>query len=211
MKRTFSVVVALFMLLMLPVVSFSAAPRPYISGQLGVAFLADSDLSIPSEDVTATLEFDPGLAASFAGGANFGMFRVEGEIGYQQNDVDKISLCIEGYCGSGNASGDFSTLSFLGNFYFDFVNSSPVTPYITAGLGIARVEMNDMVIEGEHVGGNDDTVFAYQFGVGLAFAINKNMAIDLKYRYFATAEPDFDGVEAEFASHNVYCGFRYTF
>ena len=211
MKKTLSVFVALFMLLMLPVVSFSAAPRPYISGQLGVAFLADSDLSIPSEDVTATLEFDPGLATSFAGGVNFGMFRVEGEIGYQQNDVDKFSACYGGDCGSAKASGDVSVLSMLGNFYVDFVNSSPVTPFITAGLGIARVEINDLSTVGEYIGGSDDTVFAYQFGVGLAFAINKNMAIDLKYRYFATADPDFDGVEGEFASHNVYCGFRYTF
>ena len=212
MKNTFSVIVALFMLLMLPVVSFSAAPRPYVSGQLGVAFLTDSDLSFyESSALTGTLEFDPGLAISVAGGANFGMFRVEGEIGYQQNDVDKMSACLGGSCGAANASGEASALSILGNVYFDFVNSSPVTPYITAGLGIAKVEIDDLAAAGAYGGSEDDTVFAYQFGVGLAFAINKNMAIDLKYRYFATDDLDLDGVEAEFASHNVYCGFRYTF
>jgi len=49
------------------------------------------------------------------------------------------------------------------------------------------------------------------FGGDFAFAINKNMAIDLKCRYFVTADQDFGRVETEFASHNVYCGFRYTF
>ena len=205
MKKTFSVVVALFMLLMLPVVSFSAAPRPYISGQIGIAFLTDSDLS--ASDGSGTIEFDPGFATSFAGGVNFGMFRVEGEIGYQVNDFDKASICSGGYCVSGNASsGDASALSMLGNFYIDFVNNTPFTPFITAGMGVARIGLND--IDGHDY---DDTVFAYQVGVGVAFAINKNMNIDLKYRYFATTDPDFEGIEAEFASHNVYCGFRYTF
>ena len=35
MKKTFSAIVSLFMLLMLPGVSLSATPGPYVSGQLG--------------------------------------------------------------------------------------------------------------------------------------------------------------------------------
>ncbi len=204
MKKTFSVVVALFMLLMLPVVSFSAAPRPYISGQLGMSFLTDSDYTEPYD--YGTMEFDPGFATSFAGGANFGMFRVEGEIGYQYNEMDKASVCVGSSCATFNQNNsDMSALSFLANGYFDFVNSSPVTPYVTAGIGVARVglEIEDVSLE--------DTVFAYQIGVGVAFAINKNMNIDLKYRYFATEDPKDAQSEWEFASHNVYCGFRYTF
>ena len=204
MKKTFSVVVALFMLLMLPVVSFSAAPRPYVSGQLGMSFLTDSDYKETYD--YGTMEFDPGFATSFAGGANFGMFRVEGEIGYQYNEMDKGSVCAGGSCVTFKQNNsDMSALSFLANGYFDFVNNSPVTPYITAGIGVARVglEIEDVSL--------DDTVFAYQIGVGVAFAINKNMNIDLKYRYFATEDPKDDQGEWEFASHNVYCGFRYTF
>ncbi|MEN6487399.1 MAG: outer membrane beta-barrel protein [Smithella sp.] len=205
MKKTFAGVVGLFMLLMLPVVSFSAAPGPYITGNMGMSFLTDSDMSDPYG--TVTLEFDPGFATSFAGGYNFGMFRVEGEIGYQINDIDKVSA--GGY--SANASGDVTALSLMANGYFDFVNKTPFTPYITAGIGMARLDVNDFAIRRVWIGDSDDTVFAYQFGAGIAYAINKNFSIDLRYRYFATSDPDFDGVDSEFASHNVYLGLRYSF
>ena len=215
MKKTLSVVVGLLMLLMLPVVSFSAAPRPYVSGNLGVAFLKDSDLKEPGY-YTETLDFDAGFATTFAGGVNFGMFRVEGEIGYQINEIDRVTG--GGY--SYNANADAYCLSFLANGYIDFVNRSPFTPYISAGIGIANVgvESDDdyYYCDGYYCYDSDyydddDTVFAYQLGAGVAYAINKNMTLDLKYRFFATEDPNLYRSEAEFKSHNIYFGFRYTF
>ncbi|HOX16422.1 MAG TPA: outer membrane beta-barrel protein [Smithellaceae bacterium] len=211
MKKTFSVVIGLFILLILPAVSFSAAPRPYISGQLGVAFLSDSDFTEPGY-YTETLDFDPGFATTFAGGVNFGMFRVEGEIGYQTNEIDRVRG--GGY--SYNANADLYCLSFLANGYIDFVNKSPFTPYISAGIGIANVGVKSDYYYDHHNDryyyyDDDDTVFAYQVGAGVAYSINKNMILDLKYRFFATEDPNLYGSKAEFKSHNIYFGFRYTF
>jgi opacity protein-like surface antigen len=209
MKKYFSVMVGLLMLLSLPSVSFAYfnAPGPYFSGQLGMATMTNSDLS--DGETTATLTFEPGFASALAGGFNFGMFRIEGEWGYQKNEIDKI----KGYDYNNNeyysekiSSGDMAVYSFLGNIYLDFVNPSPVTPYLTAGMGMARVELNDFFHDNY-----DDSVLAYQVGAGLAFQINPHFTIDLKYRYFATEKPDFDGIEANLASHNVYCGFRVNF
>ena len=209
MKKFFSLVICFFVFLIVPVVSFSASPGPYVSAQAGMGFLMDSDISDPSG--TGTLEFDPGFATGIAGGYNFGMFRVEGEIGYQINDIDRISACSGGSCGSASASGDVTALSFLANAYFDFVNKTPFTPYITAGIGVARLDIDDFAVLGYRIGDSDDTVFAYQVGAGVAYAINKNFSIDLKYRFFGTSDPDFDGVDAEFNSHNIYLGLRYNF
>ena len=209
MKKTFLVVVVLLMLFMLPAASFSAAPRPYISGQLGVAFLADSDVTEPgyyTETLEYEYDFDPGFATTFAGGVNFGMFRVEGEIGYQTNEIDRVNADI--YC-----------LSFLANGYIDFVNTSRFTPYISAGIGIANVGVesdyydyyyDDYYHDSDYYE-DDDTVFAYQVGAGVAYAINKNMTLDLKYRFFATEDPNLYRSKVEFKSHNIYFGFRYTF
>jgi opacity protein-like surface antigen len=205
MKKTFSVVVGLFMLLMLPLASFSAGPGPYINANLGMSFLMDSDFSEPG--ATGTIEFDTGFATSFAAGYNFGMFRVEGEIGYQFNDIDQATVNSGGRSVSGSVSeGDMTAFSLMANGYFDFVNTTPFTPFISAGLGVATLEINDL-------GGfdSDDTVFAYQFGVGVGYAINQNFNIDLTYRYFATEDPDFGVSEAEFASNNLYLGLRYNF
>jgi opacity protein-like surface antigen len=202
------------MLVMLQGVSFgdttsTTIKGPYISSQLGAAILTDSDLTAP--EGTGTIEFKPGYAVGLAGGYNFGMFRLEGEIGYQINDIDKVSACSGGYCGSGNASGNVTALSGLANVYIDFVNSSPVTPYISGGIGVARIDINDFKIEGTLIGDADDTVFAWQVGAGVAFAINQHFTIDLKYRYFATADLEFTDTKYTVASHNIYFGFRYNF
>ena len=202
MKKTFSVIIGLFVLLMLPGVSLSATPGPYVSSQLGVTFLTDSNYSEMVD--YGTIEFKPGFAVGIAGGYNFGMFRVEGEIGYQKNDMDTGSVCSGGTCVSGNiSSSDITALSFLVNGYFDFVNSSPFTPYITGGIGMANLDYKITNWS------DSDTVFAYQVGAGVAFTINKHFTIDLKYRYFATEDPE--TTISTFASHNVYLGFRYNF
>lgn len=119
------------------------------------------------------------------------MFRAEGEIGYQKNDFDKVT----GFGITLNASGDVSCLSFLANGYIDFHNSTPFTPFISAGIGVANIDANDFRIGGFLIGSEDDTVFAYQMGAGVGYAVNKNITIDLKYRYFATEDPDFEGIK----------------
>lgn len=172
----------------------AAAQGPYMSVNMGMGFLEDSDLS---GSKTGTLEYDPGFAATLAGGYNFGMFRAEGEFGYQMNDVDTYS--------GGSGNGDVAAYSFLVNGYVDFVNKTAFTPYLTIGLGMAQVECNDFLNDA------DDTVFAYQVGAGVGYAITEKITVDLKYRYFGTDDPEFDGVESEFASHNVYLGLRYNF
>jgi opacity protein-like surface antigen len=201
MKKTFSVIIGLFMLLMLPGISLSAIPGPYVSGQLGVTFLNASNYSETVKD--GTIEFKPGYAVGIAGGYNFGMFRVEGEIGYQKNDMDTASSCSGGTCVSGNISSDIKALSFLINGYFDFVNSSPFTPYISGGIGMANLDYK--IINWSDF----DSVFAYQVGAGIAYAINQHFIIDLKYRFFSTEE--LETTISTFQSHNVYLGVRYNF
>jgi len=203
-KKTFTFIFSCFTLLLLSSVAFGA-PGKYVSGNLGIGFLTDSDISDPSGTVTA--EFDLGYALGVAAGYNFGTFRVEGELGYQKNDFDKVSLGAL----SGNASGDVTSTSFLLNGYYDFVNSSPFTPYISAGIGFTKLEANDFAVLGTPVGDADDKVLAYQLGVGVGYAINEKVTIDLKYRYFAAYDPEFDGTEYEYESHNIFLGLRYNF
>jgi opacity protein-like surface antigen len=237
-KKIFAVVVGLFMLLLLPGVSVcSNAPEtasgdgvtkqkpakdvkaskakkvvvskaknfqkgPYVSGQFGITFLPDSD-DIPR----VTLEFQPGHAIGMAAGYKYGKLRVEGEIGYRINDLDKsIVLGRER-----SASGDMTGRSFLVNGYYDFINKTAFTPYITAGIGVAKLESNDLTIAGRHIGNSDDTVFAYQVGAGVGYAINKKYTIDLKYRFSSATDPEFRGIKAHVASNNIYFGLRYNF
>jgi opacity protein-like surface antigen len=182
----------------------------YVSGNIGFAVASDSDLTdstVPG--ITVNTEFDTGLAFGAALGYDFNRFRVEGEISYQKNDIDKISA--QGVIL--DATGDAVALSFLINGYYDFINSSAFTPYISAGLGFAQVEFNDLDINSLGFSGSndEDTVFAYQIGIGVGYAVTEKVTIDVKYRYFGAENSEYNTTEAEFASNNFLFGVRFNF
>jgi opacity protein-like surface antigen len=210
MKKTIFVIAGCTMLLSISSLAYSAE-GPYVSGNLGVAMLNDSDVTDSTEPgMTVDIESDAGLALGVAVGYGFANnTRIEGEISYQKNDLDKGSVW-----GFDTAlTGDTSSLALLLNGYYDFKNTSPFTPFITGGIGMAKVEVNDMNVSGyDSYGENDDdTVFAYQFGAGVSYAVNEKVNIDVKYRYFGTSDPEFDSVDAEYSSHNLYAGVRVAF
>lgn len=190
--------------------SVSGAEGFYASGNIGVAKAGDSDIidsTVPG--TTVDTEFDTGLAFGAALGYDFNKFRVEGEISYQQNEIDKIGSQGVIY----DATGDTTVLSFLMNGYYDFINSSAFTPFVSAGLGVAQVEFNNFNISrfGFSGSSDEDTVFAYQIGMGVGYAVTEKVTIDLKYRYFGTEDSEYDTIEAEFASHNFLFGIRVNF
>ena len=97
------------------------------------------------------------------------------------------------------------------NGYLDFENQTALTPYIGAGVGVAKVSANDISIGGVALSDEDDTVFAYQLGVGIGYSVTESLIIDLAYKYFATEDPDFEGTKAEYGSHNILFGVRINF
>ena len=80
-----------------------------------------------------------------------------------------------------------------------------------AGIGFAGVSAEDLAAAGVSVSSYDDTVFAYQFGVGVGYAVEESVTLDFGYRYFATSDPEFNGAEFEFESHNISFGVRIIF
>lgn len=150
-------------------------------------------------------------------GYKFGPTRLEGEIGYQKNDFDDVTVTVAGV-GSASLkgvgvpfSGDTEVTSFLMNGYYDFTNDSAFTTYVTAGLGLAKVE-GSMDLPSVGASASDsDTVFAYQIGAGVEYALNQTVSLDVRYRYFATSDPSFDTTDAEFDSHNLMLGAKVKF
>ena len=127
--------------------------------------------------------------------------------------------------------------SFFVNTYFDFHNSTSVTPYIGAGLGFARVawERHRTEVGGPLSSGQEfsaelkETNFAWNVGAGMAWTINDHLSLDLGYRYADfgnikeindTYIPDvpFMGSgglirvtqDIDLTSHEVLLGLRYT-
>lgn len=84
-----------------------------------------------------------------------------------------------------------STTTFL-NFYWDFHNATAFTPYVGAGLGMAFQYAGYDVKDGANKYFMDDryTTFAWNAGVGLAYAVNENLAVDLGYRFVGMSQHD---------------------
>ena len=195
--------------------AFFAAPAlaagPYVGGQAGAVFLSDSTVS-DSGGGSADIKFDTGYGVGVFGGYDYGTWRLEGEFTYRLNDNKEVT---DGGI-TDPIGGDTSSMALMLNAYYDFRMVSPTfVPYIGAGIGGARVatEVTDL---GVTVIDDSDIVFAYQLAAGVGFVVNKQVTIDLGYKYFATADPSFEftgggTLDGEYKSHNVFLGLRYSF
>ncbi len=192
----------IFLSVFLTVFSLQAVADVYYAGNMGVVAVSDSDLDDGAD--SGEMSFDDGFAATGAVGAMVGSHsRIELELGYRENDLDKLSVA-----GSDSVDrhGDLRAISLMGNIYYDFLTDSTFRPFVGIGLGAANVEADS-----DRIGDEDDNVFAYQLAAGGSLALSDNLNIDIQYRYFGTEDPDFSGVEAEYNTHNVFFGLRLQF
>jgi opacity protein-like surface antigen len=73
--------------------------------------------------------------------------------------------------------------------------------------------MNDFNVagSGDSNYSDNDSVFAYQVGLGAGYAVTEKVTIDVKYRYFATEDPGFEATELGVTSYNFLFGVRLIF
>ncbi len=190
--------------------SANASQGLYVGGLLGVAVPVDSEMTdSTAPGITLDIESDAGIALGAVLGYDLGnSIRIEGEISLQKNDLDTI-----GYAGIAiPVSGDFSTMGFGVNGYYDFVNQSALTPFISAGVGLVDVEVSDFGIPGSGIpnASDDDTVFSYNIGAGIGYAMTERATVDIRYRYCGMSDAEFDTTTIEIASHNFYMGVRFA-
>jgi opacity protein-like surface antigen len=182
----------------------SSFAAPYVSGNLAAVFVDDSNVKVGSGD-DGKASFDTGTGVTLAVGNSYYEYRAEIEFAYRDNDVDEYRDSTSAIPGNG----EVTTYSLMVNGYYDFMPENKFSPFIGGGIGYANVEL-----ESNKVGREDAHVFAYQVAGGGSLAVNENLKLDLQYRLFATNDPDFSGntlKEAEYLTHNIMIGFRYSF
>ncbi|MCD6187335.1 MAG: porin family protein [Desulfuromusa sp.] len=180
----------------------TASAGAYVSGNLGASFLMHSDFK--EDGHSGKITYDGGGAATVALGTSiFNGARIEAEIGARKNDLDDVKFS---GLGSRSIDGDVTTTSLMGNVYYDFKNETRFITSIGGGLGVANVDFDF-----DDFSNDDDTVVAYQLMLGVGYPITKQIVVELQYRFFGTADPDIDGTDLEYYSHNVLLGLRYGF
>lgn len=186
-----------------------AAAQPYVAAQGGITLLQDTGFTTGT--TTYATDFDAGINVAVKGGYEFGPLRVEGEIQVASNDLDAADYYYE--------DAAMGSVSFLLNGIYAFLPSAPIHPYVGAGIGFANVGINNA--RAPRSGAPDDyiddedIVFAYQLIVGAEYNLFENGALYAGYHYLATSDPEFEGryntYTAEYVTHNIAAGFRYSF
>ena len=159
--------------------------------------------------INGDLELDSGLGFSIAMGAGDDVgLRGELELGYRKADWDEIDFDVEREdLLSGDIEGDFATFSVMANGVYAVEASDRMRPYFGIGLGLAR-HTADGIGEDDST---HDTVFAWQGMLGVGFPLSENTEARVGYRYFVTADGDFDGDEASYDSHSMEGGISVRF
>jgi opacity protein-like surface antigen len=173
---------------------------------------------------------DPGYNILGAVGRSLGNgLRLEGEIGYRQADLGRVSVTRDGGLGAAagtgslngvansNTNGDANALSFMANGFYDItLPNTGLVPYFGGGLGFARVAAEGYQLNNVPLVNDSAVVFAYQAGAGVSYPLSMSTTAFIDYRYFATEDPTFrdavgDRFKSEVASHSLSLGLRYKF
>ena len=180
---------------------------------------AGMDPSItPGEEVRYESEFDGGYNVGLTFGyAMPGGLRPEVELKYRENQYEALNLQ-RGFGGANgervDAEGSKDSASLMTNLWFDFLKGSTLVPYVGAGIGASRVNIEDLGVAGQGSISDHDVVFAYQAGLGVSSWLTPLLSLSLDYRYLATDDPEFQSsenpVDSEYGSHNVSVGLRYV-
>ena len=178
---------------------------PYVGIEGGVMFPQKQNID-GSVDFTnpAATDIGPGRIGSvksktgfdvdiFAG-YDFGMFRLEGELGYKQAKLKHARIdpafiaAVNKAAGTSFTGADFD-LSDKTKVYSAMVNGlvehelfNGISGFVGAGAGYASV----------HEFGGKKGKFAWQLLAGIEKPVTNNIDVGLKYRYFRTGKLNFD-------------------
>jgi OmpA-OmpF porin, OOP family len=198
---------------------------PYLEAHLGYGFPEQVDVDGEAEvPLLGTLGFDGdielddayvlggALGYGLALGPGAGRLRLEANVSWRENDLDRLEA--EGFDVEGD--GELGLLVGLVNAYYDLDLGLPLRPYVGGGVGAARVSVD--VDAGDLLDADDEGwAFAWDLAAGLGYEVVDGLELTGGYRYLRVEGTDFGiggGGELDvdhYASHEVLLGLRYTF
>jgi outer membrane protein OmpA-like peptidoglycan-associated protein len=179
----------------------------YVGADVGGTFLQDSKSS--GNGLSYKTEYEAGWLAQGQVGYAFGPWKLEGELSYRANGVDKVA--------GGTGSGDVSALAPMINGIYEFLPQSSWHPFVGVGIGAAYLDTGKVKQAGAEVYKGEDWAFAYQGFVGVGYDVTKNVEIKAQYRYFSTLDYDTTAtatsqkLTSEYHDHAILVGLTYKF
>jgi opacity protein-like surface antigen len=173
--------------------AFASTAGVYVGAKAGASFMDFSDGNWQSsQNGDQTAQYDrSGDDTVFVFGAALGYefdlpLRVELEYMYRTNFEHDKKPTTNGLFDSDT---DLTTHTLMANLFYDFRNSSPFTPFVMGGIGVAVHQTDNHVTsltsyvddyEGSDV---TRTEFAWNVGTGMAYDLTDNLTLDMLARY----------------------------
>ena len=160
--------------------------------------------------------FETGWAALGTVGYGWNAVRIELELGYRANDIERF------FNGKQRSStvGEFNEFSQMLNVVYDWHASERISLSLGAGAGGDDILYENGATHG-FVIDDSDWVFAWQALAGVNYSLTPNMDLFLAYRYFNATEPQFtelslasaphDDTYDDVTKHTATVGLRYHF
>ena len=156
----------------------------YLTGNYGTSSFTSADWKATVNNLAhkGNLKFDNGTGYEAGLGYDFGRLRTELSYGESTNAIDSITATINegnlsGTSVTSSASGDLKINNILINGYLDFPVGKKFTPYIGAGIGGSKLDIDNITVEGEVLESASTWLFGYQGKLGLSYGLTSNFNI----------------------------------
>jgi opacity protein-like surface antigen len=188
-----------------------APPGFYLRGTLGLSFS-------PEDEIDYSVLYGLGLG-----------YRVNPNLRTDFTIERRDRFIVEGgqaFAGVGTFDSKVENTAYMLNVYYDF-ERLPIfqlpggfKPFVGAGIGISRIEVNDqdVLVGGTRTArftGEDNNQLAWQIMGGIAYNLNASTAFEIFYRYSDLGEVElssaFGQVSSELKTHELLASLRYHF
>jgi outer membrane protein OmpA-like peptidoglycan-associated protein/opacity protein-like surface antigen len=203
----------------------------YVGADFGAMIVEDVAFDVGTTNDAIIVDHEYGFDAAGFVGYDMGAFRLEAEVAYKKARIDEIEATLrlpgQGPGATGavvpqqflNAGGGNTTaLSFMVNGLLDFGDDDGISGFIGGGVGMARVNHNNMrafANQGAFID-DSDTRFAWQVLAGVRQAISDGMDVTVRYRFFNAS--DLEGVgfggrdfSSRLRTHSLLGGITFNF
>ena len=201
----------------------------YFGIEVGALQVSDTDVDIDFDGDLEDEFFDGfdvehnlGVDGDLIAGYDFGLFRLEAELGYKRSRHDEYSVDLDFDDDDddiADAAGRTSVYSLMANAMADIGSDDGVNFYAGAGVGYAQVvHLLNPDGEGDRFKVKDRGL-AWQLIAGLRYPMWEHFDVGLKYRYFnandVSDDFDFDedqlGIDTDYKSHSLLLSLIYNF
>jgi OmpA-OmpF porin, OOP family len=213
--------------------AFARDHSPYVGVEAGGMLVEDQDFGYTDNTIAIgrgianayTVNYGLGWDVDFIGGYDFGVFRVEGELGYKRAKVDSVTTdarIAPAGTGGNLDGGHISVFSAMANVLLDFGNQDALSGYIGGGAGLGSFKLHAATSPaGGPAVADSDSRPAFQVIAGIRYALTPNIDLGLKYRYFTATNLKFNDtnpvtqspftLNGDYRSNSLLASLTYNF